>query len=212
MFRRQVSCSDQQLERCVEPLEQMQNPLGNGNLEDLDDEEGLNLVCNALGEAKSCISNYVSRCYSNHADIAVDTIEGVLGYICSDEGRDALLSETACWENQEVESRMNDCSERMQNRAFSLAMSGADQSAFCPLFDDLRRCIKQEIKSVCNSERASNFIDRVMYYALEPSVEEIGCDIKLRLSRKSRVTQTLPPPNSPIMFACTVCKGVLTST
>ena len=59
---------------------------------DFVEERQLALDFRKVDTAENCIRDWVNDCSSQNMqmDVLVDTIEGVAGYLCSEEGRDGM--------------------------------------------------------------------------------------------------------------------------
>ncbi|PVD31117.1 hypothetical protein C0Q70_10395 [Pomacea canaliculata] len=186
--KRESSCDESQAMLCVLPLLEYSNPFSGSKLEELSDAKTLEQQCSLLDSAKDCMSNFISDCYPSEAvDITVQTLESVVGYVCSAEGKDALLSESECFANADIESSMQRCTDpldlELQQAVVQLqANPQADTEIICRPIDNFATCATQRVRAEC-SQKAVNFVRNLISRVTTPIKSTIGCNSQARLVR-----------------------------
>jgi len=160
---------------CVMPLMKYENPTTGFKLSTLDESEILDQVCSDLDTATQCISSKASSCphQDPNVQLMVDTLEGVVGYMCSAQGKDALLSEPECWDNPELEMSIELCTDLERNS------DHFNYASPCSILEFVRTCINDKVNEVCSS-KAVDFVDGLVYHALKPTADFHfgGCDLR----------------------------------
>ncbi|XP_025076181.1 uncharacterized protein LOC112553285 [Pomacea canaliculata] len=173
-----------QLMQCILPIVEFSNPFSGNQLEELSDAATIEQTCSLLAGSKGCINNYISGCYpSEAAGMTIQTMENVLSYICSPEGKDALLTESKCIANVDFERSMQHCSSLMEvelQQAFMQSQGGPQD--VCRPIENFSVCVGERVRADC-SDKAVNFVRNLVSRLTIPIKNMMGCSSQARLVR-----------------------------
>ncbi|XP_025096048.1 uncharacterized protein LOC112565033 isoform X3 [Pomacea canaliculata] len=181
--KRQNTCDESQVMQCISPLEEYLKPLSGSKLEELSDAQAIEQQCSLLVSSKGCINNYISDCYPSEVeDLTIQTLESVLGYLCSAEGKDALLTESKCIANADFERSMQHCSDLLDIELEQAFLQSDSPTAVCRPIENFTVCVGEKVRAEC-SQKAVNFVRNLVSRLTAPLKNMMGCDNQARLVR-----------------------------
>ncbi|KAL8562772.1 hypothetical protein ACOMHN_022647 [Nucella lapillus] len=162
---------------CLEPLEKMDHPNNGLNLDEMDTPESLGKLCQLLDTAKSCMNKVHADC--GYEDITahtfVEIMEGVVGFMCSAESIQLILDESECWDNQEMENALEQCTD----------VNADHPGEYCEAIEGMISCARNTVLSHCN-QRTADFVAQLLYLAIEPVASNfLSCDMQQRVARSA---------------------------
>ncbi|XP_076461598.1 uncharacterized protein LOC143294066 [Babylonia areolata] len=171
--RRNIDCDDAStmVMNCVEPLEKLDHPTSGLHLDSLNTSHALNMLCDVLHNAHTCVNNVHNSCGQEDfiTRILTETVERVVGHMCDPEGRAAILRNQECWDNKALEEEIETCEEWSFDDG-------------CRRAERLRDCVKGKVLRNCNRD-AAKFIDDLVFHSMDPLLTVMQCDWSLRAAR-----------------------------
>ncbi|XP_025076180.1 uncharacterized protein LOC112553284 [Pomacea canaliculata] len=180
--KRQNACDEMQFVQCILPIVEFSNTFSGNKLEALSDAANIEQTCSLLAGSKGCINNYISGCYpSETAGMTIQTLENVLSYICSPEGKDALLTESKCIANVDFERPMHPCPSFMEVD-LAIMQPQNNPQAVCTTIENFSVCVRERVRVEC-SDKAVNFVRNLVSRLTIPIKNMMGCSSQARLVR-----------------------------
>ncbi|ESO90400.1 hypothetical protein LOTGIDRAFT_164330 [Lottia gigantea] len=170
-------CNENEIYSCLGPISSMVNPLQT-DLAAIGKGGDMNGFCLLVSDAQKCINNKLVECYNKNSDLAVQTLNGILGYLCGD-GRQVFQEEAKCWDDPDFKDGMAHCQKIAQRRISSSTII-ADR---CDALVNLNDCLGIMTGRVCNRQ-AGEFMMEMIYRGLKPAKKFMGCSFGFRLGCK----------------------------